>query len=108
MDDKLSLFQHNATLFTDMEEKERSYELETWKAMNLARGLAVILGWLLVALRPNTDLLYKNLRSTRSEGNHRAKVDHTQSSQKEYRSTCRKLEGGGRRKKEMIETIKMP
>ena len=64
MDDKLSLFQHNATLFTDMEEEERSYELETWKAMNLARGLAVILGWLLVALRPSTDLLYKNLRST--------------------------------------------
>ena len=64
VDDKLSLFQHNATLFTDMEEEERSYELETWKAMNLARGLAVILGWLLVALRPNTDLLYKNLRST--------------------------------------------
>ena len=63
MDDKLSLFQHNATLFTDMEEEERSFELETWKAMNLARGLAVILGWLLVALRPNTDLLYKNLRS---------------------------------------------
>ena len=66
MDDKLSLFQHNATLFTDMEEEDRSNELETWKAMNLARGLAVILGWLLVALRPNTDLLYKNLRSTRS------------------------------------------
>ena len=64
MDDKLSLFQHNATLFTDMEEEERSYELETWKAMNLARGLAVILGWLLVALRSSTDLLYKNLRST--------------------------------------------
>ena len=64
VDDKLSLFQHNATLFTDMEEEERSYELETWKAMNLARGLAVILGWLLVALRPNTDLLYKNLRSS--------------------------------------------
>ena len=75
MDDKLSLFQHNATLFTDMEEEERSYELETWKAMNLARGLAVILGWLLVALRPNTDLLYKNLRSIRSKDNH--KVDHT-------------------------------
>ena len=84
MDDKLSLFQHNATLFTDMEEEERSYELETWKAMNLARGLAVILGWLLVALRPNTDLLYKNLRSTRSKGNH--KVDHTQSSQTESHS----------------------
>ena len=66
VDDKLSLFQHNATLFTDMEEEERSYELETWKAMNLARGLAVILGWLLVALRPNTDLLYKNLRSALS------------------------------------------
>ena len=108
MDDKLSLFQHNATLFTDMEEEERSYELETWKAMNLARGLAVILGWLLVALRPNTDLLYKNLRSIRSKKKHCAKVDHTESSQTESHSTCRKLEGGGGRKKEMIETIKMP
>jgi len=108
VDDKLSLFQHNATLFTDMEEEERSYELETWKAMNLARGLAVILGWLLVALRPNTDLLYKNLRSFRSKDKHHVKVDHTRSSQTESHSSCRKLEGGGGRKKEMIETIKMP
>ena len=98
MDDKLSLFQHNATLFTDMEEEERSYELETWKAMNLARGLAVILGWLLVALRPNTDLLYKNLRSIRSKGNRCAKVDNTQS----LHIHCIYLQetGGGRRKKE--------
>jgi hypothetical protein len=33
------------------------------QAMNLARGLAVVLGWLIVSLRPGTDLLYKHLRS---------------------------------------------
>jgi hypothetical protein len=31
IDDKLSLFQHNASLFTEMEETDLSYELETWK-----------------------------------------------------------------------------
>ena len=94
MDDKLSLFQHNATLFTDMEEEERSYELETWKAMNLARGLAVILGWLLVALRPNTDLLYKNLRSIRST------ALHSGSYITDRISMYLQETGGGRRKKE--------
>ena len=32
------------------------------QAMNLARGLAVLLGWMVVSLRPSTDLLYKHLR----------------------------------------------
>ena len=122
VDDKLSLFQHNATLFTDMEEEERSYELETWKAMNLARGLAVILGWLLVALRPNTDLLYKNLRSSLSPSltmrcqhacipvfiiDNRRKARTTPT---EMMNIFRKLERGEGRggKKEAIETIKMP
>ena len=63
--------------------------------MNLARGLAVILGWLLVALRPNTDLLYKNLRSNSSDDND--KVHHTQT----HRNSFYLQEtGGGRREKE--------
>ena len=107
VDDKLSLFQHNATLFTDMEEEERSYELETWKAMNLARGLAVILGWLLVALRPNTDLLYKNLRLSQLPLQ-LSSCQFSSSIRTEKITIFRKLERGGGKRKEVIETIKIP
>ena len=107
VDDKLSLFQHNATLFTDMEEEERSYELETWKAMNLARGLAVILGWLLVALRPNTDLLYKNLRLSQLPLQ-LPSCQFSSSIRTEKITIFRKLERGGGKRKEVVETIKIP
>ena len=107
VDDKLSLFQHNATLFTDMEEEERSYELETWKAMNLARGLAVILGWLLVALRPNTDLLYKNLRLSQLPLQ-LSSCQFSSSIRTEKITIFRKLERGGGKRKEVVETIKIP
>ena len=30
--------------------------------MNLTRSIAVVLGWLIVSLRPSTDLLYKHLK----------------------------------------------
>ena len=33
-----------------------------YKAMNLARSIAVVLGWFIVSLRPSTDLLYKHLK----------------------------------------------
>ena len=36
-------------------------EMITWKTLNLCRCLGVILGWLIVSLRPSTDLLYKHL-----------------------------------------------
>ena len=32
------------------------------QAMNLARSVSVVVGWLLVSLRPSTDLLYKHLK----------------------------------------------
>ena len=35
---------------------------QNWKALNLCRCLAAIIGWVLVSLRPSTDLLQKNLR----------------------------------------------
>ena len=61
MDDKLSLHQHNDTIFTIMEEEDLARELETWKILNLTRSIAVIIGWFIIALRPNTDLLVKHL-----------------------------------------------
>ena len=36
--------------------------------MNLARSLAVVLGWFIVSLRPSTDMLYKNLKSLNNAG----------------------------------------
>ena len=32
------------------------------QAMNLARSIAVVLGWFLISLRPSTDLLHKHLK----------------------------------------------
>jgi len=66
LDDKLSLFQHNSSLFEDMKPQDLSQELNTWKAMNLARSIAVVLGWFVVSLRPSTDLLYKHLKRLNS------------------------------------------
>jgi len=37
MDDKLSLHQHNATLFEDMEEEDLAWQIQTWKILNLTR-----------------------------------------------------------------------
>ena len=42
--------------------QDLEHEMTSWKALNLCRSIAVILGWLVVSLRPNTDLLYKNLK----------------------------------------------
>jgi len=61
MDDKLSLYQHNSTLFNNMDDADLQHEMTTWKILNLCRSIAVIFGWMIVSLRPNTDLLYKNL-----------------------------------------------
>ena len=36
--------------------------IQSWKALNLCRCLAAIVGWVIVSLRPSTDLLQKNLR----------------------------------------------
>ena len=41
--------------------QDLKHEMTTWKILNLCRSIAVIFGWLIVSLRPNTDLLYKNL-----------------------------------------------
>ena len=42
--------------------QELESELVTWKTLNMFRSVGVILGWLLVSLRPSTDLLYKHLK----------------------------------------------
>jgi hypothetical protein len=42
--------------------QELESEISSWKILNLCRSLGVILGWVLVSLRPNTDLLQKHLR----------------------------------------------
>ena len=75
LDDKLSLYQHNSTLYTEMEESELNAELHTWKALNLARAVAVVLGWFIVSLRPSTDSLYKNLRRLNSEKMRNNKIE---------------------------------
>ena len=44
-----------------------SGEVSSWKTLNLFRCVGAILGWLLVALRPTTDLLHKHLRRQLAE-----------------------------------------
>ena len=41
---------------------------QNWKALNLCRCLAAIIGWVIVSLRPSTDLLQKNLRRLEYNG----------------------------------------
>ena len=40
-----------------------SSELNTWRILNLIRGIGAILGWIIISLKPNTDRLSKNLES---------------------------------------------
>ena len=90
LDDKLSLYQHNSTLFDNIGDEELEDEMTSWKvgclftflkkilravylqALNLCRSIAVILGWFIVSLRPNTDLLIKNLKRLSSYHNQTA------------------------------------
>ena len=39
-----------------------SFNVPSFQAMNLARSIAVVLGWFLISLRPSTDLLHKHLK----------------------------------------------
>ena len=43
LDDKLSLYQHNSTLYTSMDEQKLSYELHTWKVLELQIDMHVLL-----------------------------------------------------------------
>jgi len=66
VEDKLSLYQHNSSLFESMDSDDLSYQLESWKILSLVRSLAVVIGWLVISLRPSTDLLQKNLKKMNS------------------------------------------
>ena len=52
----------NETIYTDLEQEVLANEISIWKALNLCRSIGVILGWFLISMRPNTDLLYKHLK----------------------------------------------
>ena len=43
-------------------EQVAASELNTWRILNLVRGVTAILGWIIISLRPNTDRLVKNLQ----------------------------------------------
>ncbi|CAI9726320.1 Hypothetical predicted protein [Octopus vulgaris] len=58
IDDKMFLY-NMTSLFNNTQ--EFSEDLATWKIINLLRGVAVILGWLLLSIFPNTDRLVENL-----------------------------------------------
>ena len=61
-DDKLSLHMVNETIYEDLDQDVLASEISIWKALNLCRSIGVILGWFLISMRPNTDLLYKHLK----------------------------------------------
>ena len=69
LDDKISLFAVNSTLFEAMDEEDLKAEMNSWRALNLCRAIGVILGWILVAIRPGTDQLHKHLRRLGKLGN---------------------------------------
>ncbi len=81
LDDKISLYQFNSTWFEEIMEpkvkrvnvfvstnfctlfcQDLEDDLSSWRSLNLCRSVGVILGWLLVSLRPSTDLLHKHLK----------------------------------------------
>lgn len=46
-----------------------AYELNYWRALLITRAVLTCLAWLLVAMRPNTDLLTKHMRKAGDEFN---------------------------------------
>ena len=58
----LPFYRVNETIYTDLEQEVLANEISIWKALNLCRSIGVILGWFLISMRPNTDLLYKHLK----------------------------------------------
>ncbi|GAB1608475.1 transmembrane protein 237-like [Argonauta hians] len=59
IDDKMYLNNQTATLFNGT--NEFSNEFSSWKVINILRGVAVILGWVLVSILPHADGLAENL-----------------------------------------------
>ena len=57
-----NFYRVNETIYTDLEQEVLANEISIWKALNLCRSIGVILGWFLISMRPNTDLLYKHLK----------------------------------------------
>lgn len=58
IDDRISLYKENQNLGDDA---ETSSLLDTWRIINLMRGLGAFLGWVLVALQPTKDYTAQNL-----------------------------------------------
>ena len=63
LDDKLSLHRKNTTIFQNMPEMELQQQLGIWRMLSASRSVAVVLGWLVISLKPSTDLLYKHLKA---------------------------------------------
>ncbi|XP_050410818.1 transmembrane protein 237 [Patella vulgata] len=59
-EDKINLFSTKPELWENPQESES--ELSLWKTLNTVRGVAVILGWVVLAIAPNSDRLGDNLR----------------------------------------------
>lgn len=60
-DDRLSLYRINVTYWEDPAEAKTL--LNQWKIISLCRSVMVILGWLLISLRPGTDVLAKRIKA---------------------------------------------
>ncbi|KAJ8317777.1 hypothetical protein KUTeg_004671 [Tegillarca granosa] len=60
LEDKIYLYDKYADLWTDAGITEEN--LSTWTNMNTARGVAAILGWVVLSITSNTDRMAENLR----------------------------------------------
>ncbi|XP_060072418.1 transmembrane protein 237-like [Ylistrum balloti] len=63
LEDKMNLYQTNTTISGLWDDAgEATSDIDLWKSLNTARGVLAILGWFIIAVGPNTDRLYSNLR----------------------------------------------
>ncbi|XP_033751259.1 transmembrane protein 237-like [Pecten maximus] len=63
LEDKMNLY-HTNTTFSGLwdDPVESTSDIDLWKSLNTARCVLAILGWFIIAVGPNTDRLYTNLR----------------------------------------------
>ncbi|OWF51606.1 transmembrane protein 237-like [Mizuhopecten yessoensis] len=65
LEDKMNLYTTNTTLSGLWDNPgESTSDLDLWTSLNTARCVLAIIGWFIIAINPNTDRLYDNLRKS--------------------------------------------
>lgn len=67
IDNKISLYETNSSLWVSMSHEEKVNEVIYWRNMNTARCTGAILGWIIIAILPKTDYFGEFLKKIREE-----------------------------------------